>query len=80
MRAAVWSISNSARRGALRALWASACWPPVRLFAINKRGDDKCVVCKNAVGTYAHQWFARACCRSATNMTIVPSLQRSSNV
>ena len=57
MRAAVSSIANPARRGALRALWAAACWPPVRLFAINKRGDDKCFVCKNAVGTYAHHWF-----------------------
>ena len=54
MRAAVSSIANPARRGALRALWAAACWPPVRLFAINKRGDDKWHVCSSVVWLPRH--------------------------
>eukprot|EP00959_Pyramimonas_sp_CCMP1952_P085872 1796304-Pyramimonas_sp.AAC.1 len=57
VRKSVLAIKSSARRGALRALWAAAIWTPQRLHSIGKCDSPDCFACKRAVGTLAHQWF-----------------------
>ena len=57
LRKSVLALRDAGRRGALRSLWAAGVWTPERLHSINLRPTPLCFVCKEQVGTEAHQWW-----------------------